>query len=390
MTHYLTSALSRTREEPAPLMLAVGLLKFMKKLLDNRMGWIRNLEKLLKKTSSEYTEYEIASESYIPGILDYENGAILCSLMTFNKDSKGLFKYLLKIKYPLNDEGFQVSEANKNGYLFKEGIPGELISILSFFFQCRFFFMAAYSGDLTSTGIKIKKEYSPQVKLCRPYFDPDFFPGGKRNLSIGLAEFLDRLSRIDATYHQQLILGFYNYARGLREFGIDEEMVFIRLVSAIEAFTKWVKLKRDDDLVSGIEFDDIMRGEVLSESEKNELNNIFNVRKAKTKFKKFIESYSKGFFTGGNLKAAHTRIKKADLPNALNAIYDSRSGYLHRGETMYLSQPMRGGQKWDTDPTVGMIIDNRQFSGNTKLPYGSFFQRLVRHCIMQFVLEISN
>ncbi len=84
------------------------------------------------------------------------------------------------------------------------------------------------------------------------------------------------------------------------------------------------------------------------------------------------------------------RIKKADLPKALNAIYDGRSGYLHRGEVLYLSRPMKGGQKWDTDPTVGMIMGNRRFSADMKLPYGSWFQRLVRHCIMQFMTEISK
>lgn len=363
----------------------------MKKSLDNRMGWIRNLEKLLHDTNSEYTaEYEIASESYIPGILDYEDGAILCGLMTFGKDSEGLYKYLLKIKYPYKSEEYQFLKANKKGYLFRGGIPGELISTLSFFFQCRFFLLAAYSGDLTSTGIKIKTEYTPQIGLCGPHFNPDAFPRGKRNFSIGLVEFFDKLRRIDVKYHQQIILGLYHYARALREFGNDEEMVFIRLVSAIEVFSKWVKLDKKDDLFCGKEFDEIINTEILSKFERDELKRIFNVRKAKLKFMNFVDFYSKSFFTGGNFKAPHTRIKKADLPKALNAIYRNRSGYLHSGETMYLSQPMRGGQEWDTDPTHDMIIDNRRFSADMKLPYGAFFQRLVRHCIMLFLLELSN
>lgn len=363
----------------------------MKKSLDNRMGWIRNIEALQKKPTSEYTaEYEIASESYIPGVLDYKDGAILCGLMTFNKDSKGLYKYLLKIKYQFNDEALSPIRANKKGYLFPEGIPGEFISIFSLFFQCRFFLIAAYSGDLSSTGLKLKTEYSPQIKRCRPCFNPDVFPDGKRNFSIGLVDFLDKFHQINSMYHQELILGFYNYARALREFGIDEEMVFIRLVSSIEAFTKRVRLNKNDDLFSGIKFDDIIQPERLSAPEREELERIFNVRKAKAKFKTFVELYSKGFFTGGNFKAGHLRIKKADLQKALNAIYDSRSGYLHRGEAMYLSRRMRGGQNWDTDPTVGMIIDNRHFSLNMKLPYSSFFQRLVRYCIMKFVTEISK
>lgn len=176
----------------------------------------------------------------------------------------------------------------------------------------------------------------------------------------------------------------------LKEFGVNEEMVFIRLVSAIEALSRWVELKKDDDLFWGKDFQDIVKTEQLSHEERSELKKLFEVRKSKLKFKRFIEQYSKGFFKGGNYKAPHTRIKKKDLSKTLSTIYDSRSDYLHRGETMYLSQPMRGGEKWDTDPTFGMIIDNRRFPAIKKLPYGSFFQRLVRHCLLEFIKEISR
>jgi hypothetical protein len=38
--------------------------------------------------------------------------------------------------------------------------------------------------------------------------------------------------------------------------------------------------------------------------------------------------------------------------------YNARSAYLHSGEPMYLSMPIKGGERWDTDPTLGMT--NRQ------------------------------
>lgn len=321
--------------------------------LDNRMGWIRNIEKLKNRNVSEYhAEYEIASESFIPGILDYQNGAILCGLMTHEKDSRSLYKYLLKIKYSYEDNSsHQFLNANKKGYLFKEGIPGELISIFSFFFQYRFFLLAAYFGKISPNSIKIKKEYTPQVRSPAPHFDPTLFPNGKRNFSHGITGFLDKLKSVDVQYHQQIILGLYHYARAIKEFGIDEEMVFIRLVSAIEAFSKWSKLLNSDDLFNGKNLSEIVKLEQMDEKTIKELETIFNVRKSRLKFKRFIETYSKGFFKGGNFKAPHTRIKKADLSKTLDAIYISRSKYLHNGEAMYLSQPVRGGNKWDTDPS---------------------------------------
>ena len=109
----------------------------MKKIIDNRMEWIRNLDKLEGKECPEYiTEYEFASDSYIPGILDYKNGKILCGASTFNKDSRGLYKYLLKIKFAGQNETHL--NANQKGYLFKGGIPGEIISIFSLYFIIHF------------------------------------------------------------------------------------------------------------------------------------------------------------------------------------------------------------------------------------------------------------
>jgi hypothetical protein len=230
----------------------------MEQKLDNRMEWIRNVERLKSGPDTiDATEYELASETYIPGVLDFENGSILCGPMTFQKDLKGYYKYLLKIKYPFFDEPIRVHDSNKSGYPFKNGIPGEIISLLSLFFQCRFFLLSAYTGNLTSSSLKVKKEYSPQLGFCRPHFDPDTFPDGKRNFAFGFDDFLNNLQQIDVAYHQDLILGAYNYSRALREYGVDEEMVFIRLVSAIEAFSKWVKLDNKDELFNGANLYDI-------------------------------------------------------------------------------------------------------------------------------------
>lgn len=103
---------------------------------DNRMGWIRNLEKLSKKeTNSYFVEYEIATECHIAGVLDYSNGIILCGGLTIEKDENGLYHYLLKVKYAGVEEPYYNNKANKKGYYFKDGILGELLSIFSLYFQ---------------------------------------------------------------------------------------------------------------------------------------------------------------------------------------------------------------------------------------------------------------
>ncbi|MBN1293813.1 MAG: hypothetical protein JXB48_18365 [Candidatus Latescibacteria bacterium] len=361
---------------------------------DNRMGWIRNIKKLQNKKFKNWdVEYEIASETYIPGILNFKNSSILCGLATFDRNKIGLYKYILKIKFAESSvPNFSVKKFSK-GYFFKDGIPGELVALFSLFFQSRFFLLSAFWGDLTSTGLKQKVEYNPLYRTCQPYFDPQNCTNKNRNFAVGLPEFLEQITHIDTKYQQNIILACYHYARALQEFGIDEEMVFIRLVSAIEAINNCNQCREliaRDDILYGKEFEDIIKPEVLSNDEEQQLKKIFDLRKSKLRFNRFIEHYSKGFFRGGNYKSKHTRIKKSDLPKVLSNIYDSRSSYLHSGETMYLSRPIKGGNKFHTDSFTDMISDNRKFSGNKKLPYGSFFQSLVRHCILEFIKDVSK
>lgn len=358
---------------------------------DDRMGWIRNIEKLrINDIESHDVEYEIASDVYISGLLNYEEGMILCGPMTFEKDRRGLYKYLLKIKFASPDAPFSTKEAHEKGYLLKEGIPGELLALFSLYFGCRFYMLAAFVLESTPTSLKLKQEYDPVYRQYNPQLIQTTFSTRKRSFASGLSAFLDRAARINTKYHQNLILACSHYARALREFGVDEEMVFIRLVSAIESISKWAKLQEGDDLFDGKEFEEIVRKDLLSKKELTELKNLFNVRKSRRKFIRFIQEYSRGFFKGGKFKAPHTKIRKADLEKKLEAIYNSRSNYLHSGEPMYLSLPMRGGEKWDTDPSMGMIMDMRKFPAKMKLPYGSWLQQLVRHCLMQFIEDISQ
>lgn len=53
-------------------------------------------------------------------------------------------------------------------------------------------------------------------------------------------------------------------------------------------------------------------------------------------------------------------------------------------------QPIKGGEKWDTDPRAGMIVGNRSFTASQKLPYTSFFEGLVRHCLLNYLRANST
>jgi hypothetical protein len=358
--------------------------------IDNRMGWIRNIEKIKKKGTKTYiVEYEIATECRIPGVLDYMDSKILCGPLTMEKDLNGLYHYSLKIEYYQN-ESYNQGEKNRKGYYFNGGIVGEIMSIFSLYFRCRFYLIATYTGELSDHGLRMKKEHTLVYRACNPAIHPPIFSSSNKNFAKGLSDFLNLIKLLDDKYHQQFILSCGHYARSLKEVGIDSEMVFIRLVSSIESLSQFIKLTKGDDLFKGKKIEDIIKIEDLPKDDMDELKKIFETRKAKVKFVNFIMNNSHGCLRGGNYKAKHCKIKKVSLPKVLSAIYTARSEYLHNGDTMYLSSPIHGGEKWDTDPTVGMTIDNRFFSASQKLPYTYFFEGLVRCCLINFLKNSQN
>ena len=167
-------------------------------------------------------------------------------------------------------------------------------------------------------------------------------------------------------------------------------MVFIRLVSAIEVLSKSETLNRKDDTLEEQEIAKLIASSNLSSEQKKELKRAFDVRKSGKKFIRFIERYSSRFFKGGNFEAKRLKIKRADLGEVLKVIYKARSDYLHSGRPMFLSRLVKGGEKWDTDPILGIWVDSRRFDAAQKLPYAHFFEGLVRHCLLNYFKANSS
>jgi gamma-glutamylcyclotransferase (GGCT)/AIG2-like uncharacterized protein YtfP len=356
---------------------------------DNRMGWIRNLEGLTSTTQQYKVEYELGSECRIPGLLDYADGKIICAGMNTEESRDGLWLYNLILHFPSGPH--QVNpKADEKGYYFKDGVLGELLALMSLFFRCRFYLISSrLPPGNPRQGMTIKKEY-PFVRVrCNPGIHPPLFGNRNKNLATDFKQFLDSIRLLDPKRHQDFMLACHHYARGVKEVGVDPEMLFIRLVSSIEALSGGVKLDRKDDILEERKITGIIDESELAREQKAELKNAFSVRKSRKRFVRFVEQHCGGFFTGGNFKARHLKIRKADLPDVLNTIYIARSKYLHAGQPMFLSQPIKGGEKWDTDPTSAVIADNRFFTAAEKLPYSFFFEGLVRQCLLNYLRRNS-
>lgn len=362
---------------------------------DNRMEWIRNIDKLAVSPEDAYfSHYEIASECKIVGVLDYEAGKIYCRFLTTEPDSRGLYHYVLRIQHPKVEDLLSIN-TTKSGYYFKGGEAGELIALFSVFFQCRFYLIANYrSIDGDSLGLKSEHDFI--YKQCNPKKHPKIFDDRERKF-FELPPFLDTVMKLKTELHQCFVLACSHYSRALKEVSIDSEMVFIRLVSAVEVLAKNFPLSKKDNPLNGHYLNKLILKEAFTPQQSQQLREILgidsdnkvNIRKSKMSFVKFICKYSRGYFKGGNWKAKHVIIKKEKLSETLVAIYNARSSYLHNGEPMYLSMFMHDAGKWHTDPSLGMRIGNREFSGSIKLPYTYWFEDLVRYCLLQYLKSSS-
>lgn len=310
--------------------------------------------------------------------------------MSTEESRDGLWVYNLILHYPLGPHSYNL-KADQKGYYFKDGILGEMLALMSLFFRCRFHFISSrlLPGN-PRLGMTIKREY-PFVRVkCNPGIHPPIFQNANKNLAAGFTEFLDVVKNLDQTLHQDFILACHHYARAIKEVGVDSEMVFIRLVSAIETLSKKMVLNRQEDVLEERDITGLIAQSALSKELKSELKSVFDVRKSRKKFIRFIEQHSSGFFRGGKFNAPRLKIRRANLGKVLDIIYRARSQYLYAGEPMFLSQSIKGGEKWDTDPTSGMIVDKRLFPESQKLPYAYFFEGLVRHCLLNYLKVNSS
>ena len=360
---------------------------------DKRMLWIRDLDALASAESSYIVEAELGSELQIPGLLTYADGAVLLGCVTFEADSTGLFKYVLCLRSPQSADGSVSHEelvrmGTRKGYLFREGPVGELVALFSLQLQARLFILSTSMRYMTADNLPRKKEYAPLRGRVWPHFDGVVFSQGDRNPVTSLVTFLDEIRAVPPKYHLEVAVAANHYAHALQEIGIDEEMVFVRLVSAIE--TAAIKQAIPNDPLGDKNLEQLMRTSELCDDQVEELRRTFETRRTKSRFIAFIEEYSTGFFDAEPKEPAHTQVTPENLASVAGAVYDARSGYLHNGTPMYLSHPIKEFPDWHMDPSVGMTWQDRSFKEVQKLPRADFFHRLVRYCLLARVNKLSR
>lgn len=356
---------------------------------DNRMQWILALEECEKNEDNQeyFVECEICSEVRIPAVLEYGNGFLQCHILE-ELNNKGLYTYLVRIKYIQKEYKFDWNGYSKKGYYFENGLIGELLAVFSVYFQVRFYLKAQITGG---PEFRQRSKYDFQYKKPTLFSNFEMFSELDRHWTekeSGLSLFLDKIRKIDESYHQNLIQSFFWYSEAIKEIGTNPQLFFIKMVSSVEALLKFIKIHPDtleEKMNRAIEIG-------FAKEEANEVISWLKSRKIGQRFSIFFQKYSTGFFKGGRKRASHCFIKKPELDKYTKRIYCARSKYLHEGRSMYVSSDLRGDDAkfYDKDPSGGMLIDRRNIPEGEKLPRTRWFERITNHCLKNFVEELPQ
>jgi hypothetical protein len=352
-------------------------------LTDNRMRFIRLIESAEER---EYcAEYEVASEVRIPGQLTYEDGDVVMRFITMEPNRDGLLKYTLSISAPA-EYRLPRYQASKDGYYFQGGGADEILSLASLYLRCRFFPIAYVFRGMTGPAMtKTEHDFSyirPKRNVDRFLFDEE-----GRNF-VNLGEFLNKVRSLPENLHHEFANAVRLYALAVREIGSNDELAYIHLVSAIEILSKSYELQAYQDLLLPVinQIRDLLSG--AGAEAKSELGNLFEQRKSTMKFVSFIQKHSEDSIPERPLAdALENKIYKDNLPNALKRIYRARSKFLHEGNSMYMSIPGMTVANCDYDSSLGGTIDNRELDPQEKIPNISFFEGLVRGCLLSYLEE---
>jgi hypothetical protein len=359
----------------------------MEKPSDNRMRFIRLLEGTEPREFC--TEFEFASETRIAGQLDYSNGDLILRFLTFEPNRDGLLKYTLSIREAAAYR-LPVTQGSDDGYYFGGSLVDEILSLASLFLRSRIFVIASVVRSIGGPPMT-KYEYDFSYIQPQRQADRHLFDASLRNF-VPLGEFLNEVRKLPEAFHHRFGNSARLYALALREIGVNDQLAYIHLVSAIEILSQDQALPIQRDPLQEVmdKIKALLDEEKSRPEAKAELGNLFKHRKSLARFIAFVSEHSQSsVIEKPQTGFLEYKIYRDTLPDALKRIYTARSNFLHAGAAMYLSDPRKVPPECDYDFSAGQTIDNRKFPEEEKLPNISFFESLVRNCLLEYLKRNS-
>lgn len=370
---------------------------------DNRMAIFRFIDTEFPEEFPIQERYILASEKYITGHITLLSPSgkerISMRLWQIEKDRDGLYKYIIKFSY-----GTEISNTEKRneerqkrllqfhengefskplkrvqGYRFHGSYIDEVCCLLSLRFQARFYLLFKFD-DYT------KFDFDWNFFPVRSAYHPTIFDKGdtrENNFNHHFEPFLEKIKSLDSDIHQKIAFSSYFYREALHSIGVNNNIVYTHLVSAIEALIDTNRNKELSDKLKTAITD-------FSNEEKSTILNAVGHTGVKKAFVDFVienskswDNFKKETDPEWHLKVLNEGSGIYALPEVLKRVYNSRSSYLHEGIPMFIQRNANDGQHFSLGG--GAIIDNVSYLEEDKLPYAHIFEDIIRFSILNFI-----
>jgi hypothetical protein len=344
--------------------------------INKQIHFIRNIEELEKnRDESIIYEYEVIADANIIGHLEY--GPYVFSMWEFSAKNEGEKRKLnLQIKVKkFNSDDLKLDQAERNGFYHGGGIAEEIIYLSSLFLRRRIIL-----GPVTRIDDRPSLFNIGNKVIDKPLIT------GESNLG-NLYKWLDLVKKLKPEYDQRFILASKLYHQSLQLIEEQPDLAYLNLVSSIEVLCQ----ETDIGTVSLYDLDHKLADLIYSLDndlkERIEKSILKREKFIKRKFVQFILDHIEDNFWKDNdkLESEYGAVKREDLKDYLERIYDQRSKTLHSGEPFppnIFGAPL---QNAEIDFTLGMFIGDKKWLPKDYIPYPHFFERLVNHVIISFL-----
>lgn len=333
--------------------------------------------------ATEVDEFEVTTDVHVVGELVF--GPYFFTIWDFGLRNKGQARSLcLRVNEIPSDDGKWTGEQPTTTPLYHGGgIESEITALASVFLRCRLTL-----GPIVRHGDRPMRLPTKLVD----WIDPEVV-SGQRNLA-DLGRWLELTANLKPELHQGFILAAKLYQQGLEVIETKPDLAYLNLVSAIEVlsqdFPVQKSLKDADGKLARL-LQQIPDPSLRQQIEDRLLEK--HLKFITERFVQFIQQYVDNSFwlretSEEGLQGIPwpaNQITPERLPGLLRQVYDQRSRTLHAGKpfppTIFAPPFQQQGAEFiDTIYSRG-----RQWTAEELVPYPQFFERLVRHVLINYV-----
>jgi hypothetical protein len=199
---------------------------------------------------------------------------------------------------------------------------------------------------------------------------------------------VDALTQLREDYHQTFVLACRMYQEALAVIDDKPDIAYLLLVTAVEVFVaKMGRRTAEADLIP--ELRDALAKVSDEQARKLLLGRILDLDRgiARNFVSCIVDLVGDEFWDQSpKISTEKGRVDRGELPELLRRIYGQRSKTLHEAEPFppNIVDPPDGDAEIDRSEEV--IVGERRWTHNQIIPYVRFFERLVQHVLVRFLL----